>query len=127
LVSFALSCLYIAGVLSSLLLVISWLLVAWLLCCSRMQYYYCNAHEEQHHEHEQSNKLTIKHKSHTIILFSVSQYYHCSRHDDLDDTTTSTLCAQRYMFSGALSFDQDLSSWDVSAGTDFVSDTGGGA
>jgi hypothetical protein len=30
------------------------------------------------------------------------------------------------MFSGALSFDQDLSSWDVSAGTDFVSDTGGG-
>jgi hypothetical protein len=63
---------------------------------------------------KQSIKLTVKHKSHTIIFLisTASQYHHYSpRHDDLDQygtTTSSKLCSQKNMFLGATSFDQPL-------------------
>jgi surface protein len=64
------------------------------------------------------------------LFFSTSQYHHYPpRHgDDLEQyhgtTTSSTLLSQRGMFAEATSFNQDLSSWDVSAGTEFVSGLG---
>ncbi len=97
------------------------------LCCSLMQYYYCHAHEEQHHERKQTHNLTIKHKSHTIIilfyLFTISSLPFSSwwsgiiRHYYL----FHALCSQYAMFRDASSFNQDVSSWDVSSGTVFVS------
>ena len=71
----------------------------------------------------QTNNSTNKHKSHTIILQYPHKYSH---HDDMHQygTTTSSLCSQRNMFNEATSFDQDLSSWDVSKGTLFVSNVG---
>ena len=78
------------------------------------------------------NKQTILRSNKSLttlfLLFSTSQYHHYpTRHDDLEQygtTTSSTLRAQGYMFRGATSFNQDLSTWDISSGTSFVSGLG---
>jgi hypothetical protein len=64
----------------------------------------------------------------TLSFFSASQYHHYSRHDDVErhgtTTTTSTLCSQGMMFHKAYAFNQDITDWDVSKGTNFVSGLG---
>jgi hypothetical protein len=105
----------------SLLFVSLLLAGAWLLCCPRMQYIYdCHAHEEQqqHHEQKQSNKLTILTLS---FFFATSQYHHYYLHDNLEQYGTHP-SSQGAMFYKARSFNQPLSSWDVSKTERFVSD-----
>jgi surface protein len=41
-----------------------------------------------------------------------------------NNTTLLRLLSQYYMFQGATAFNQDISSWDVSSGTLFVSGSG---
>ncbi len=71
-----------------------------------------------------------KNTSLTLLLFlsTTTQYHHYSpRHDDLEQygtTTSSTLLLQRAMFRGATSFNQDVSGWDTSSATGFVSGLG---
>ena len=105
-------------------------LSAWLLYCSR-----CNTiivmlkRNNIMYDRKQTKKLltTIKHKSHTISFFSpTSQYHHCSHNDGLEQygITTSTLCSQGHMFRSATSFNGDISTWNTSSATSFVSDLG---
>jgi surface protein len=67
-------------------------------------------------------------RSLTLSFFSTSQYHdHYSCHDDLEKyhvTITSTLSLQKDMFFGATSFNQNLSTWDVSSADTFVSGLG---
>jgi hypothetical protein len=108
--------LLLAGVLSLPIVISSWLLAAWLLRCSR-----CNtiiiklARNSIMIGNNQTNLRS--NTSLTQSFFSTSQYHHSSRHDDLEQygTTTSTLYLKVQMFGGATSFNQDLSSWDISA------------
>ena len=78
------------------------------------------------------NKQTIlrSNTSLTLLLFfSTSQYHHypTRRHDDLEQygtATSSTIRSQQAMFRDATSFNQDVSTWDTSSATNFVSGLG---
>jgi len=77
---------------------------------------------------KQSNCLRSN-TSLTLLLFFSTSQYHCysPRHDDLDQygtATCSTHRSQGYMFNGATSFNQDVSTWDTSSATSFVSGLG---
>jgi hypothetical protein len=73
---------------------------------------------------KQTNLRSITSLTPLFSFFSNSQYHdHYSRRDDLEQygTTISPLWSQDYMFEGATSFNQDLSTWNVSSSYMFVS------
>ena len=79
----------------------------------------------EHYESKQTNASLTR-----SLSFSTSQYHHYPTryYDDLEQygttTTCSTLHSKNQMFREATSFNQDLSTWDTSSATSFVSGLG---